>query len=58
MKIVGISELAEIIENNNRIEKAEKEIKKNRIKELIAEGIDRELAKVMIEAGLACGVQL
>ena len=58
MKITGISELAEIIESNNRIEKAEKEIKKNRIKELVAEGIDRELAKVMVEAGLACGVQL
>lgn len=58
MRVTGISELAEIIENNNRIEKAEKEIKKNRIKELVAEGIDRELAKVMVEAGLACGVQM
>lgn len=58
MKVTGINELAEIIESNNRIEKAEKEIKKNRIKELVAEGIDREIAKVMVEAGLACGVQL
>lgn len=58
MKVTGFNELAEIIENNNRIEKAEKEIKKNRIKELVAEGIDREIAKVMVEAGLACGVQL
>lgn len=58
MKVAGISELAEIIENNNRIEMAEKEIKKNRIKELVAEGIDREAAKVMVEAGLACGVQM
>lgn len=58
MRVTGISELAEIIENNNRIEKAEKEIKKNRIKELVAEGIDRELAKVMVEAGLTCGIQM
>lgn len=58
MKVKGIRELAEIIESNSRIEKAEKEIKKNRIKELVAEGIDREIAKVMVEAGLACGVQL
>ncbi len=58
IKVTGISELAEIIESNNRIEKAEREIKKNRIKELVAEGIDREIAKVMVEAGLACGVQL
>lgn len=58
MKVTGISELAEIIESNNRIEKAEREIKKNRIKELAAEGIDKEMAKIMVEAGLACGVQL
>ena len=58
IKVTGISELAEIIESNNRIEKAEREIKKNRIKELVAEGIDREIAKVMVEAGLACGVQI
>ena len=58
IKVTGISELAEITESNNRIEKAEREIKKNRIKELVAEGIDREIAKVMVEAGLACGVQL
>lgn len=58
MKVTGISELAEIIENNSRIEMAEKEIKKNRIEELVAEGIDREAAKVMVEAGLACGVQM
>lgn len=53
MKVTGISELAEIIESNNR-----KENQKNRIKELVAQGIDRELAKVMIKAGLACGVHL
>lgn len=57
-KVTGLSELAEIIESNNRIEKAEREIKKNRIKELIIEGIDKEIAKVMVEAGLSCGVQL
>ena len=58
LKVTGLSELAEIIESNNRIEKAEREIKKNRIKELIAEGIDKEIARVMVEAGLSCGVQL
>lgn len=57
-KVTGLSELAEIIESNNRIEKAEREIKKNRIKELITEGIDKEIAKVMVAAGLSCGVQL
>lgn len=52
VKVNGISELAEIIEENNRIEKAEREIKKNRVKELVAEGIDKEIAKVMADQGL------
>jgi hypothetical protein len=52
VKVTGISELAEIIEANNRIEKAEREIKKNRVKELVAQGIDKEIAKVMAEQGL------
>lgn len=58
MKILGLNELAEIIESNNRIEKAEKEIKKDRIKELVAQGIDKELAKVMVASGISCGVWL
>lgn len=52
LKVNGLNELAEVIEANNRIEKAEKEIKKNRVKELISEGIDPEIAKVMANVGL------
>lgn len=52
VKVTGIRELAEIIEANNRIEKAEREIKKNRVKELVAQGIDKEIAKVMADQGL------
>lgn len=52
LKVTGLNELAEIIESNNRIEKAEKEILKDRIKELIAEGVDPEIAKVMAKVGL------
>jgi hypothetical protein len=52
IKVTGISELAEIIEANNRIEKAEREIKKNRVKELVAQGINKEIAKVMADQGL------
>jgi len=52
VRVTGMNELAEIIEANNRIEKAEREIKKNRIKELVAQGIDKEIAKVMASVGL------
>lgn len=56
IKVTGINELAQQIEYNNIIEKhirrAEKEIKKDRVKELIAEGVEPEIAKVMAEVGL------
>lgn len=52
IKVTGFNEMAEIIEANNRIEKAEREIKKMRIKELISEGVDPEIAKVMVSVGL------
>lgn len=56
MKITGLNELAQVVAYDEIVEKhikkAEKEIKKNRIKELIAEGIDPEVAKVMANVGL------
>lgn len=52
IKVTGLNELAEIIEENNRIEKAEREIKKARVKELKSQGIDTEIAKVMADLGL------
>jgi hypothetical protein len=52
VRVTGMNELAEIIEANNRIEKAEREIKKMRVKELISEGVDQEIAKVMASVGL------
>ena len=52
IKVTGLNELAEIIDENNRIEKAEREIKKARVKELKSQGIDPEIAKVMADFGL------
>jgi hypothetical protein len=52
IKVKGLNELAEIIEENNRIEKAEREIKKTRVKELKSQGVDPEIAKVMADLGL------
>lgn len=52
LKVNGLNELSEIIEANNRIEKAEREIKKTRVKELITEGVEPEIAKVMASVGL------
>ncbi|WP_302327599.1 hypothetical protein [Enterocloster lavalensis] len=56
VKVTGLETLAEIIESNNRIEKAEREIKKMRIAELVAEGVDKENAKVMVQSFIDCGL--
>ena len=50
-KVSGINELAQIIESNNLIEQHERQAKKalikQRINELISQGIDLQVARVM-----------
>lgn len=49
VKVTGLEVLSEIVEQNERIEKAEREIRKQRIKDLIAQGIDKMVAEVMVD---------
>lgn len=60
MKVTGLNELAQYIEYEEIVRKHEKkaikEIKKQKIKELVAEGVDEELAKVMTQAFMSCGL--
>lgn len=44
--------ITEIVEEREMIKKAEKAILNSRVKELMAQGIDKELAKVMAKCGL------
>lgn len=44
--------ITEMVEEKEMIKKAEKAILNSRVKELVAQGIDRELAKVMAKCGL------
>lgn len=60
MKVRGLNDLAKMVEYSTMIEnhekKAIKEIKKQRIAELVAEGVDKEIAKVIVSSELACGL--
>ena len=56
LKITGLGLVEEIAEHNNRIKKANAEIKKQKVKELMAQGVDKELAKVMADAYMSCGL--
>lgn len=58
-KVTGINELAQYIEYNemvrNHSKKAERELKKQKIAEMVASGVDKEIAKVMVNAMWECG---
>ena len=49
IEVKGLEIISEIVEQNERVEKAEREIRKQRIKELIAQGIDKMVAEVMVD---------
>lgn len=57
IKVTGLDILAEIIEENERIEKAERQIRKDKVNELVSQGIDKEIAEVMVKAYWDCGVR-
>lgn len=50
--MVVLEAITEIVEEREMIKKAEKAILNSRVKELMAQGIDKELAKVMAKCGL------
>lgn len=57
MKITGLEIISEFVEETDRIKKAEKEIRKQRIAELIAQGIEKKLAEVMVDVFTEYGVK-
>lgn len=47
MKVTGINELSQTVEYNNIIKKHEKAVLKDKVKQLMAQGINKETATVM-----------
>lgn len=60
IKVTGLNELAMVIAEEEIIKKHEKKakrvLKKEKLAELMAQGIDKELAKVMVDAYWSCGL--
>ena len=50
-KVYGLHELAMMIEADNKVKELNKRAKNRKVKELVEQGIDKELAKVMVETG-------
>lgn len=56
-KVTGLEMINEIVEERNRIKKAEKAIRKQRIADLVAQGIEKTVAEIMVDTFTAYGVR-
>lgn len=52
VKVTGIDKIAKQVEADNKVKELLKSAKARRLKELIAQGIDKDIAKVMVDVGL------
>lgn len=50
--VVVLDAITEIVEEREILKKAQKQILNDRINELVAQGIDKQLARVMAKCGL------
>ena len=49
MKVTGLNIIEEIVNEEDLLRKVEKDSKKDKINQLVAQGVDREIAKVMVK---------
>ena len=55
-KVTGLNLIEEMVTERELEKKKARDIKKDQINQLIAQGIDREMAKVMVEAFKSVGL--
>lgn len=56
MKVTGLNIIEEMVAEIELEKKIKRDIKNDQIKQLTAQGIDKEMAKVMVEAFQNCGL--
>lgn len=57
MRVKGLEIIEGIVKSEERIRKAEREIRKQRINELVAQGIEKTIAEVMVDTFTAYNVK-
>ena len=55
-KVTGLNIIEEIVNEEDLLRKVEKDSKKDKINQLVAQGVDREIAKVMVKVFNEYGV--
>ena len=48
-KVTGLNIIEEIVNEEDLLRKVEKDSKKDKINQLVTQGVDREIAKVMVK---------
>lgn len=49
IKVTGLNIIEEMVNEEDLLRKVERDSKKDKINQLVAQGIDREIAKVMVK---------
>ena len=49
IKVTGLNIIEEIVNEEDLLRKVEKDSKKDKINQLIAQGVDKEMAKIMVK---------
>lgn len=58
IKVAGLEKIAAIVDATDKIKEINKKAKDNKIAEMVAEGIDKEIASVMYDAFKFANVNL
>lgn len=56
VKVTGLNLIEQMVADRELEKKIARDIKKDQINQLVAEGVDREIAKVMVEAFQSVGL--
>lgn len=56
MKVTGLNIIEEMVNDMELARKIEKDVYNDKVNQLVAQGIDREMAKVMVKAFDSCAI--
>lgn len=56
VKVTGLNIIEDMVAERELEKKIAQDIKKAQIKQLVTQGIEKDLAKVMVESFIACGL--
>lgn len=56
MKVNGLNEVSKLVDKENLRNRIEKEFINSKVDEMVENGVDKEMAKVMAKAFFECGV--